>query len=90
MDSPLRPERLSGILSAMRARDFGRHFRKHTDKLKPGETLEITKPGQPHGLYTRVGPAPKKFPATYPDFSGCGYTKKQGQAFIDRVIKDQA
>ncbi len=72
----------------MKARDFGRHFGKVTDQLKAGETLEVTKRGQVHGHYTRAGKPKKKIPAKLLDFSDCGYTPKEGDAALKKMLED--
>jgi len=44
------------------ARDFQKKFGSIDSKMRPGESLEVTRHGKPSGRYTKAGHRPVKIP----------------------------
>jgi antitoxin (DNA-binding transcriptional repressor) of toxin-antitoxin stability system len=66
------------------SRDFQHRFSSMADSLKPGESITVTKHGQPIGTFTK---ASKPRPA--PDYLGnlqkLGHSLQDGQKVIDAI-----
>ena len=72
------------------AREFQIRFSKLSDHLQPGQAVQVTKHGKPHGIYTKI-PAQR---IKRPDFlanlkkSGCSEAVGESlfQKFYDSIL----
>jgi len=83
---------LLDILSNMKkltAREFQHQFSKTAQALKPGESVTITKHGQPLGVFTRLPRRKVKTPDFLANLQNVGYSVEVGDAmlkeFYDRL-----
>ena len=72
------------------ARQFQNGFGKLSDHLEPGQTIQITKRGKPHGLYTKVATQRIRRPDFLANLEKLGYSEKVGesrfQKFYDSIL----
>lgn len=72
------------------AREFLHRFATLEKQLRPGESLTVTRRGEPMGTFTKV---PPKQCVPMPDFekdaSGPEFTAKDGDALLARMLKDE-
>jgi hypothetical protein len=66
------------------SREFQHQFADLSNKLKPGESLTITKHGQPLGFFTKVART-RKAPDYLANLEKLGYSAQAGQKLIDEI-----
>ena len=67
-------------------REFQHKLSTLSETLKPGESLLVTKHGQPFGVFTK-NPKPKKMPDFLANLNKLGYSVKEGQELIDSICE---
>lgn len=73
------------------AREFLRRFAKLEKELRPGESLTVTRRGEPIGTFVKKAMAKKvKLPDFEADACRPGFDVKVGDAVLARLLKDEA
>ena len=75
-------------MKKMTARQFQKQFGGATGSLKPGQSLAVTKDGQPLGTFIKAGRSNVKPPDFLANLRKLGHGKKAGQAVIDLILTD--
>jgi hypothetical protein len=72
------------------AREFLHQFARLEKELRPGESIMITRRGQPLGRFTKDAPKPHiPLPDFEKDASGPGFTVADGNALLARMLQDE-
>jgi hypothetical protein len=71
------------------SREFLHGFSKLQKKLQPGESVVVTRRGQPLGTFTKDGPARMLFPDFEKRASKPGFTNKIGDQLLARLLRDE-
>lgn len=66
------------------SREFQHQFADLSSKLKPGQSITITKHGQPLGVFTKVAKT-RKAPDYLGNLEKLGYSTQAGQKLIDEI-----
>ena len=73
------------------AREFLHGFAGLEKQLRPGESVTITRRGEPLGEFTKKSPAAKiKLPDFQKDASRAGINTKAGDRLLARLLNDEA
>jgi antitoxin (DNA-binding transcriptional repressor) of toxin-antitoxin stability system len=70
--------------STVSSRAFQQGFSRVADSLRPGESVTITKHGEPIGTFTKV-PKPKPAPDYLGNLQKLGHSIEAGQKVIDAI-----
>ena len=78
------------MIKKVTAREFLHQFASLEKQLRPGESITVTRRGQPLGTFTKQ---PVKPSIPLPDFkkdaSRPGFTTEDGDALLARMLKDE-
>jgi hypothetical protein len=66
------------------SREFQHNFSDMASALKPGESITVTKHGEPLGTFTRM-PKPRPAPDYLGNLEHIGYSAQAGQKVIDSI-----
>ena len=66
------------------SREFQHRFADLSRALKPGESITVTKHGQPLGFFTKA-PRPRKAPDYLANLEKLGHSIQTGQKLIDEI-----
>ena len=82
---------MSNMNRKVSAREFLHHFAKLEKQLRPGESVSVTRRGQPLGKFIKE-PAQEKIdlPDFEKDASRPGFNAKVGDQLLARLLKDEA
>lgn len=81
---------MSNMKKKVTAREFLHQFAKLERGLRPGESIMITRRGQPLGRFTKeVIKQRMALPDFEKDASQPGFTTKDGNALLARMLKDE-
>lgn len=72
------------------AREFLHHFARLEKQLGPGDSLTVTRRGNPVGKFVKESAAPKmKLPDFKKDASRLGFDARIGDELIARMLRDE-
>jgi hypothetical protein len=83
--------RMSYMSKKVSAREFLHHFASLEKKLRPGESVTVTRHGTPIGEFTKRPAKPKiKMPDFKKDACRLGYGTEVGDRLLARLLSDEA
>ncbi len=68
------------------AREFQKKFGSVNSKMRPGESLEVTRHGKPSGRYTKGGQRPVKMPDFAKELKSCPMPATLGSKLVKEYI----
>lgn len=82
---------MSNMSKKVSAREFLHHFAKLEKGLRPGESVTVTRRGQPLGKFTKESPEGRiKLPDFEKDASRPGFDVKVGDKVLARLLRDES